>query len=39
MTWTDYAPFTDVKGFVRLLIGVTIVLLVLKFTGARRFVA
>ncbi len=39
MNWSDYAPFTDAKSFVRVALGVVIILLVLKYTGARKFVA
>lgn len=39
MDWKTYAPFTDVSGFIRLAIGVAIILLVLKLTGLKRYVA
>lgn len=37
--WQEYAPFTDAKGFVRIVVGVVIVLLVLRLTGLKKYVA
>jgi hypothetical protein len=37
--WQEYAPFTDAKTFVRVVLGVVIVLLVLRLTGLRKYVA
>jgi hypothetical protein len=37
-TWQDYAPFSDAKSFVRVVLGVVIVLLVLRFTGLKKYV-
>lgn len=35
----EYLPFTSVKGAVQLFLGVMIVLLVMRFTGLRKYVA
>jgi hypothetical protein len=35
----NYAPFTDVTGFVRVALGVVAILFVLKVTGLRKYVA
>ncbi len=36
MNWSEWLPFSDVKGFVRLVIGVTVVLVLLRITGLGR---
>ncbi len=35
----EWLPFVDLKSFVKFAIGVAIVLLVLKYSGARKYVA
>lgn len=39
MDWQKYLPFSDVAGFVRFAIGVVVILLVLKYTGTKKFVS
>jgi len=37
--WKLWAPFSDLQGFVRVVLGVVIVLFLLRISGLRKFVA